>query len=76
MYLRYPGDAGFSSRNPDYAGSPDTMIDYMLSNGQMDRYPASWALPLPLIERAIDYFRSEGRPPPFVVWNDDSGEDD
>lgn len=72
MYLREPGDAGFSSRNPDYAGPEDAMIDYELSNGQADEYPASWALPLPLIMRAIEYFRSEGLPPPFVVWHNDS----
>ena len=39
MYLRYDGDAGFSSRNPSYQGPSDAMIEYFLSNGQLDEYP-------------------------------------
>ena len=42
MYLRGNGDPGFSSRNPNYDGPPDAQIDYELSNGQRDLYPASW----------------------------------
>ena len=43
MWVRHEGDAGFSSRNVAYSGSPEAEIEYMLSNGQVDRYPASWA---------------------------------
>ena len=32
MYLRQSGDAGFSSRNPSYAGPPDAVIEYYLGN--------------------------------------------
>lgn len=39
MYLRYNGDAGFSSRNPSYAGQPDANQEYYLSNGQREEYP-------------------------------------
>ncbi|WP_315115747.1 hypothetical protein [uncultured Clostridium sp.] len=28
MYLREEGDAGFSSRNPDYKGTEDATIEY------------------------------------------------
>jgi hypothetical protein len=56
MYVREPGDAGLSSRNLDYSGPADATIDFMLSNGQLDCYPASWALPLPLVMKAIAYF--------------------
>ena len=45
MYQRGGDDPGFSSRNPNYAGEPDATIEYFLSNGQRDEYPASWALP-------------------------------
>src|SRR5918996_4002273 len=38
--LRAEGDAGFSSRNPGYAGPPDAEIEFTLSTGQVDRYPA------------------------------------
>jgi hypothetical protein len=39
--LRADGDAGFSSRNPGYAGPPDAEMEFMLSTGQRDRYPAA-----------------------------------
>ncbi len=74
MYLREEGDAGFSSRNPDYAGPPDAEIEYELSNGQHDLYPASWALPVSEINRALEYFRQEQRPPGFITWRNDSGD--
>jgi hypothetical protein len=56
MYLRANGDAGFSSRNPDYADPEDAVIDYVLSNGQRDEYPASWALPKAEVLRALEFF--------------------
>ena len=73
MYLRGHGDAGFSSRNPAYAGSPDAQVEYQLGNGQRDLYPAAWALPVAEVQRALAYFTHERQPPPFVVWNNDSG---
>lgn len=72
MYLRENGDAGFSSRNPDYNGSESEVIEYVLNNGQRDIYPASWALPISVVERALEFFRKEHRPPPFVYWHNDS----
>jgi hypothetical protein len=69
MFLRAQGDAGFSSRNPLYVGPPEATISYVLANGQVDSYPASWALPLAAIEQAISYFRQHGRPPPFITWH-------
>jgi hypothetical protein len=74
MYLREEGDAGFSSRNPDYVGPPDAEIEYRLSNGQHDLYPACWALPIAQIEKALDYFRREQGPPSFISWHNDSGD--
>lgn len=71
MYLREPGDAGMSSRNPDYAGPEAATIDYLLENGQRDEYPASWALPVATLQRAIDAFRADGLPPAFVLWHRD-----
>jgi len=74
MYQREPEDAGFSSRNPDYAGPADAAIEYVLSNGQRDEYLAAWALPLPLVLQDVEYFQSNGSPPPFVEWHNDSGD--
>jgi hypothetical protein len=73
MYLRYQGDDGFSSCNPDFVGA-DAEIDYELKNGQQDWYPSSWALPLSLVNQALDYFRSTGEAPPFITWHNDGGE--
>jgi hypothetical protein len=71
MYLREEGDSGFSSRNPDYTGPANAQIEYELSNGQHDFYPASWALPIAEVRRALEYFAQEHRQPPFVVWHED-----
>ena len=72
MYLRKNGDAGFSSRNPHYSGSERATIDYVLSNGQRDEYPASWALSIFDVKRALKYFQDHNRPPPFIHWHNDS----
>lgn len=71
MYLREEGDPGFSSRNPNYAGPADATIEYRLDNGQHDLYPASWALPVSEIHRALNYFKRERRRPPFITWHED-----
>jgi hypothetical protein len=72
MYLREIGDAGFSSRCPNYAGPGDAVIEYVLSNGQRDEYPASWSISKSEVDRALEFFRRECRPPPFVLWHNDS----
>ena len=74
MYLRHPGDAGFSSRNAAYAGPADAEIEYRLENGQVDAYPASWTYPLADVMRALAHFREQGGPPGLILWHDDSGE--
>ena len=74
MYLRTPDDAGFSSRNPDYVGPPSTVIQYRLENGQMDEYPAFWALQGDKIFQALRDFLLHQRPPSWVVWHNDSGD--
>ena len=72
MFLRFPDDAGFSSRNPQAEAGDDETIQYLLANGQVDRYPAAWAIPVCTVELALDYFRREGKQPPFIAWHDDS----
>ena len=74
IYLRENGDAGFSSRNPNYSGPGDATIEYRLSNGQRDKYPASWALPITEIQRALNFFEKEHKLPPFIHWHNDSGD--
>lgn len=74
MYLREEGDAGFSSRNPNYGGPPGATVEYYLSNGQRDEYPAAWALPVAVVQQALEYFQRERRPPTFISWHNDSGD--
>jgi hypothetical protein len=75
MYLRENGDAGFSSRNPDFRGEEEATIEYVLGNGQHDSYPASWALPLTEVQRAVEHFITHSRPADWVVWHNDSGDE-
>lgn len=72
MYLREEGDAGFSSRNPDYQGGDTETMSFYLSNGQLDEYPLSWVLPIDQIKNALDYFDKNHRPPKFIIWHNDS----
>jgi hypothetical protein len=73
MYVRYEGDAGFSSRNRAYSGPPTAEIEYMLGNGQVDHYPASWAYPR---SQLIDTLHSFARTRRVggVSWFNDSGD--
>jgi hypothetical protein len=74
MYLRNSGDVGFSSRNPHYDGVQHAEIEYRLHDGQQTRYPASWAFPAADVRRALQYFETEQRPPPWISWHNDSGD--
>lgn len=72
MCLRYEGDAGFSSRNPRYAGPPDARIEYELSNGQRDTYPAAWAYSRADVFGVLEYFARHRRVPDTIEWFNDS----
>jgi hypothetical protein len=74
MCIRRDGDAGFSSRNPGYSGPSDAEVEYTLSNGQVDRYPASWAYPTAEVLRALEFFAETGRVPETLSWWNDSGD--
>lgn len=71
MYLREPGDSGYSSRDPHYKGDPRAAMEFFLSNGQRDIYPVGWTLPLALVERALEHFRRTGDLAPFITWHAD-----
>jgi len=72
IYLRESGDAGFTSRNPDYAGESNAVLEYQLANGQRDEFPAHWAVPESAISEALEYFVVHRQPTPFLLWHDDS----
>ena len=73
MYLRFDGDAGFSSRNPAYQGPSDATLDFYLSNGQLDHYPVAWVIPLAQARAAFESFFEHGKKPSSINWHDDSG---
>lgn len=60
------------SRNPTYAGDPQAEIEYRLDNGQLDRYPAAWALPFADVRRALEAFLTHETLPTWVTWHEDS----
>lgn len=74
MLLRYDGDAGFSSRNLTYRGDASEMVEYYLSNGQRDLYPAAWAYPTPRTLEAVTFFAEHRRVPDWIAWFNDSGD--
>jgi len=70
MFLRYEGDAGFSSRNPNIRS--DKEMKYILSNGQEDLYPENWSYPIETISSAMHSFLKDNQRPTQVQWHDDS----
>ena len=74
MYLREPGDIGFSTRNPEFADAVG-VIEYVLNNGQRDEHPASWAYPVATLRSALHQFVDTHRLPESVSWHDDSLDD-
>jgi immunity protein Imm1 of predicted polymorphic toxin system len=73
MYLRHHEDAGFSSRNPEYSGPPDALMEFVLVNGQGDEYPVAWTVSLEQALRACEYYIStQGGRSPDIVWHDDT----
>lgn len=72
MYVRHEGDAGFSTRDPQYAGPKKAVIEYYLSSGQRDEYPASWNITTAEAIRGLEFFFEEEGMAPWLQWNDDS----
>ena len=68
MYLRFPGDSGFASVGEAAA---ESTVEYQLSNGQIDEYPASWCIPVEQCYKAVAYFFvNEGQRPDWLAWNE------
>src|SRR5712672_3452274 len=77
IYMRKVADPGFSSRCPNYAGPSNAVIEYVLSNGQRDEHPASFAISKCEIDRALEFFVENagrhhlyfGTTIPEMVWS-------
>ncbi len=44
----------------------------MLANGQLDRYPLAYALPVEQVKKALDFFEKRHELPDFITWHDDA----
>lgn len=65
------GDPGFHSLNPSYHGPAELLMQFQLSNGQMDEYPVAWTLALKDACDACEYFATtQGRRSPAITWED------
>lgn len=68
MYLRFPGDSGFVSNG---TAAAEGAVEYRLSNGQLDEFPASWCIPVEQCYKAlVHFFINEGQRPEWLVWHE------
>jgi hypothetical protein len=72
MFLRYVGDAGFHSINPDYNGPSDAMLELYIQNRQADEKPLAEWISLEEAERVAEHFFLYGEKAPWLKWYDDS----
>jgi len=72
MFLRFEGDAGYSSRNTLKAESEGSEEIFVLSNGQADSYPRSWTMERKIVFDACLEFVASGQRPANVDWHDDT----
>lgn len=70
-YYREEGDAGLSSRNTEYSGRNDEVMEFMI-NGELNYYPLSYVIPAEEVLKALDYFEKYHKIPPFIIWHDDN----
>src|SRR4029453_14880055 len=72
VYGRFEGDPGFSSRTSPEESESEELVEFVLSNGQHDDYPAFWTVSTEVALRAIVYLFTNGQPAPWITWHDDS----
>lgn len=68
MYLRHEGDSGFTSLGD---AQRSDAVNYRLSNGQTDEYPAAWCVPVEQCYKALAYFFvNSGLRPEWLAWRE------
>jgi hypothetical protein len=72
MFLRYDGDAGFHSVNPEYVGPADAMLELYMKNGQSDEKPLAEWISVDEAQRVAEHFFQYGERAPWITWHDDS----
>ncbi|MCI9320218.1 MAG: hypothetical protein HFH05_09095 [Lachnospiraceae bacterium] len=70
-YYNEEGDAGLSSRNPNYTGTDDENMDFII-NGELAPFPLSYVLPAEQVMEALEYFEKYHKLPTFITWHDDN----
>ncbi len=70
-YYNEEGDAGLSSRNPNYTGTDDENMDFII-NGELDPFPLSYVLSAEQVMEALEYFEKYHKLPTFITWHDDN----
>jgi hypothetical protein len=70
MFLRFQGDPGLVSRNPDIDDSEAAFETFNLGNGQTDSYPKSWTFDRATVFSALSEFAQTGKMPSCVAWID------
>jgi len=69
MYLCFPEDAGHHSVGDTERNGTNS---FLLSNGQVDEYPAAWCIDLEQCYKAVAYFFvNVGDRAPWVNWQAD-----
>lgn len=71
MFLRFPGDVGFSSRNPAADADDAATEIFVLNNRQADTYPKTWTLDRATVFAAISRFALAGDMASNLLWHDD-----
>jgi hypothetical protein len=66
-YFTMPGDVGSYCCDPEYS-SPDEMVGFLLSNGQLDHYHRYWTITRADTIRALEYFLQHGERDPGLNW--------
>jgi hypothetical protein len=72
MVFRFDGDTGRSSRNPSYSVPEAAEVEYYLSNGQCDVFPAAWSYAREDIFSALRYFAKNKCVPSWLSWSKES----
>lgn len=73
MFLRENGDPGFSSRAAEtFSSLTESETEFFLDNGQREKYPIEWTVPLEQGFKALGYFLTNEKMASWINWHDDS----
>jgi hypothetical protein len=68
MFLLNQDEECYHTSNPEFEGDAASTIDYYLSNGQHDIYPAAWAIGTDAAMLGMKHFFGTGRRSSGLSW--------